>query len=331
MRQERLALLCLEIKMVNIEELTKKFGKTVIHKGVASLKEVEGMSTGSFGLDKASGIGGYPKGRIVEIFGPEHSGKTTLAIHAMAECQRAGGTVAFIDVEHALDFVYASAIGVNTDALIIAYPENAEQALDIACELTKSHDCDLIVLDSVAALVPKAELEGDMEKNHVGLQARVIGQGVRKIVGSLHKTETTFIFINQLRMKVGVMFGNPETRPGGKALDYATSMMLDIRRGKPILEGEDNILGYRTKVKFTKNKVGGQPGAKVEFDIMWGAGVSYMSELFDVAVDSDIIEKSGAWYAYAGSNIGQGKVKALAFLDENPTIKEEILAKAKEV
>ena len=318
--------------MVKIEALTKKFGKEVIHKGTASLKNVTGMPTGSFGLDKASGIGGYPKGRIIEIFGPEHSGKTTLAIHAMAECQKAGGTVAFIDVEHALDFIYAAAIGVDTDELIIAYPENAEQAFDIAVDLIDGGECDLIVLDSVAALVPKAEIEASMEKNHVGLQARTVGQGVRKVVAGMHKNETTFIFINQLRMKIGVMFGNPETRPGGKALDFAASMMLDIRKaaGDKITEGgEDNIIGYKTKVRITKNKCGGMPGAKVEFNVMWGSGIDYAAEMFDAAVGADVVEQSGSYYSYAGERLGQGKQKALAYLAEHPDIRDAIIAKAK--
>lgn len=319
--------------MIKIDALAKKFGKEVIHKGIASLKNVEGMSTGSLALDKATGIGGYPKGRIIEIFGPEHSGKTTLAIHAMAECQQDGGTVAFIDVEHTLDFTYAAAIGVDCSELIIAYPENAEQAFDIACDLISSGDCDLIVLDSVAALVPKAELEASMEQNHVGLQARTVGQGIRKVVGGMHKTQTTFIFINQLRMKVGVMFGNPETRPGGKALDFAASMMLDIRKAasdKITEGGEDNIIGYKTKVRITKNKVGGMPGAKVAFNVMWGSGIDYTAEVFEEAVKQEVIDQSGAYYSYSGDRIGQGKRNAIAYLSEHGSVKDEIVAKIME-
>lgn len=303
-----------------------KYGKGTIHKGIGNLKGIESVPSGSYNVDKGSGIGGYPKGRYVEIFGPEHSGKTTLAIHAMAECQKAGGTVGFIDVEHALAFPYAESLGVNTEELYIAYPDCGEQAFEIAEDMISSGSFDLIVLDSVAALVPREELEGTMDDKQMGAQARMIGKGVRKLTAVMHKNETTFIFINQLRMKIGIVFGNPETRPGGKALDYATSMMLEIRRGKAIMDGEDTI-GHRTKVKFTKNKVGGMPGAKIEFDLMWGSGISYNAEIFDAAVAFGIIEKSGAWYSYSGSKLGQGKQKSLDFLESCPDILSEITAK----
>ncbi len=313
----------------DLKAADKKYGKGVIQKGIGNLKGIESVPSGSFNIDRGSGIGGYPKGRYIEIFGPEHSGKTTLAIHAMAECQKAGGDVGFIDVEHALAFPYAQALGVDTDELYIARPEYGEQAFEIAEDMIKLGKFDLIVLDSVAALVPIAELEGSMTDQQMGLQARMIGKGVRKLTAVMHKNETTFIFINQLRMKIGVVFGNPETRPGGKALDYATSMMLEIRRGTAIKKGED-VLGYRTNVKFTKNKVGGMPGAKVEFDLMWGAGINYNAEVFDEAVDLDIIDKSGAWYSYKDSRVGQGKQNSLQFLEENPEIFKEIRTKVME-
>lgn len=314
---------------LDMKTLEKKYGKGVIHKGIGNLKGIESIPTGSFNIDRGSGIGGYPKGRYIEIYGPEHSGKTTLTIHAMAECQANGGTVGFIDVEHALSFPYAQALGVDTNELYIAYPEYGEQAFEIAHDMIASGSFDLIVLDSVAALVPKAELEGTMEDQQMGLQARMIGKGVRKLTAVMHKNETTFIFINQLRMKIGVMFGNPETRPGGKALDYATSMMLCIRRGKAIKVGDD-IIGYRTNVTFTKNKVGGMPGTRIEFDLMWGAGVNYFAEVFDDAVEREIVNQSGAWFSFNGEKIGQGKQNALAFLEANPKVRDEVLAKAKE-
>lgn len=304
----------------------KKYGKGTIHKGISSLRGIESIPSGSYNIDKGSGIGGYPKGRYIEIFGPEHSGKTTLAIHAMAECQANGGTVGFIDVEYALSFPYAEALGVDTEALYVAYPEYGEQAFSIAQDMVESGDFDLIVLDSVAALVPLTELEGEMTDMQVGAQARMIGKGVRKLTSTMHKHNTTFILINQLRMKVGIVFGNPETRPGGKALDYATSMMLEIRRGTPIKDGED-VIGHSTNVKFTKNKVGGMPGKKIKFDLMWGAGVSYLAEVFDDAVDLGVIDKSGAWYSYDGDQIGQGKQNALAFLESHLELKDAVIAK----
>lgn len=309
--------------------MEKKFGKGVVHQGIGGLEPLQSIPTGSVGLDKASGIGGYPRGRIVEIFGPEHSGKTTLAIHAMAEVQKTGGRVAFIDVEHSLDFGYAQTIGVNTETLFISYPENGEQAFDVAEALIQTGEFDLIVLDSVAAIVPKAELEGDMSTQQMGLQARLIGKGIRKIVGRMHKTNTAFILINQLRMKIGVVFGNPETRPGGKSLDYAASMMLEIRKTGSIKGPEDTILGHNTKVKFTKNKCGGMPGALVEFDIMWGTGINYLAELLDEAVTKAVIEKAGAWYSYQGERMGQGRESALEYLRANQGARDSLIAALK--
>ncbi len=238
----------------------------------------------------------------------------------------AGGTVGFIDVEYALAFPYAEALGVDTNELYVAYPEYGEQAFEIAEDMIDSGDFDLIVLDSVAALVPLEELEGEMTDKQMGAQARMIGKGIRKLTAKMHKNETTFIFINQMRMKIGVMFGSPETRPGGKALDYATSMMLDIRRGTAIKEGEDNVLGHETKVKFTKNKVGGMPGKVVRFDLMWGSGISYTAEIFNVALDLELLEKSGNWVSFNGERLGNGKKQSLAFLEENPKVKDALIA-----
>lgn len=310
----------------NLKDAAKKYGPGTVHKGVGKLPGIVSVPSGSFSVDKASGIGGYPRGRYIEIFGPEHSGKTTLAIHAMAECQKAGGTVGFIDVEHALSFPYAEALGVNTDELYIAYPAYGEQAFDIAIDMVGSGDFDLIVLDSVAALVPKEELEGSMEDFQYAAQARMIGKGVRKLTAVMHAQDTTFLFINQLRIKVGIVFGNPETRPGGKALDYAASMMLCIRRGAAIKDGDDTI-GHNVNVTFTKNKVGGMPGAKIDFDLMWGTGVNYNAEVFDEAVSKGVVVKSGSWYSFNDENMGQGKQKSLDWLESNPASMAAIIEK----
>lgn len=312
----------------DLTAMRKKHGAATIHKGLGGLRTVEGLPTGSMALDNATGIGGYPKGRYVEIFGPEHSGKTTMAIHAMAENQKAGGKVAFIDVEHSLDFMYAQGLGVDTDELYVVFPESGEQAFEVAIDMVESGDFSLIVLDSVAALVPQAELDGEMSSMQVGAQARMIGKGVRKLTAAMHKTDTTFILINQLRMKVGVMFGNPETRPGGKALDYATSLMVEIRRGKPIKDGEE-VLGHTANVKITKNKVGGMPGAKLSFNIMWGSGIDRTAEVLEFALAAGIIEQSGAWFSYNETKIGQGKQKTVEYLNANTPVRLEIEEKLK--
>lgn len=312
----------------DLTSMSKKYGKDTVHKGIGGLKHVEGMSTGSLALDEATRCGGYPKGRYTEVYGPEHSGKTTLAIHAMAECQKAGGKTAFIDVEHALDFDYAQALGVDTDELYLVFPESGEQAFDIAIDLVKSAEFDLIVLDSVAALVPLAELEGEMTSQQVGAQARMIGKGVRKLTAEMHKTDTAFILINQLRMKVGVVYGSPETRPGGKALDYATSLMLEIRRGTAIKRGEE-IIGHQTNVKVTKNKVGGMPGAKLSFNIMWGSGVDRTAEVLELAIQAAIVNKSGSWYNYGDTKLGQGTQKAIEALNTDVPMRLEIEEKLK--
>jgi recombination protein RecA len=305
-----------------IDAAKKKHGAENIHRGVQSLKGIKGVSTGSIRLNKATGIGGYPEGRIVEIFGPEHSGKTTMAIHAMAEAQKKG-TVAFIDVEYALDLGYAESLGVDLEKLVLVYPENAEQAFDIATDLVNSGDFALIALDSVAALVPKAEIEGEMTDMQVGLQARVIGKGVRRICQALHKHNTTFIFINQLRMKVGIAYGNPETRPGGKSLDYFASMMIQIRRGTLIKKGE-TVIGHTANITITKNKVGGMPQAKTEFDIMWGYGINACGEILDEAEELGIVEKSGAWYSFDGERIGQGRDNAIEFVRNHKELQDKM-------
>ncbi len=310
----------LEEVMAQIE---KQFGKGAIMKlGSEEHIQVEATPTGSLGLDIALGVGGYPKGRIIEIFGPESSGKTTFALEAIAECQKRGGRCAFIDAEHALDPIYSKNLGVNIDELLLSQPDTGEQALEIVDALVKSEAVNLIVIDSVAALVPKAEIEGEMGDSHVGLQARLMSQALRKLSGTINKTSTTAIFINQLREKVGVMFGNPETTPGGRALKFYASVRLDIRKGEAIKNG-DQIIGNKTKVKVVKNKVA-PPFRSIEVDIMYGEGVSKEGELLDIGTDIDIIEKSGAWYAYNGEKIGQGKENAKIYLKENPVTAREI-------
>lgn len=312
----------LEEVMASIE---KQFGKGAIMKlGSEEHLEIETTPSGSIGLDIALGVGGFPKGRIIEIFGPESSGKTTIALEAIAECQKNGGRAAFIDAEHALDPVYSKNLGVDIDELLLSQPDTGEQALEIVDALVKSEAVDLIVIDSVAALVPKAEIEGDMGDSHVGLQARLMSQALRKLSGNINKTKTTAIFINQLREKVGVMFGNPETTPGGRALKFYSTIRLDIRRGEQIKNG-DSIVGNKTNIKVVKNKVA-PPFKNLSVDIMYGEGISREGELLDIASNLDIVEKSGAWYAYKGEKIGQGKENAKIFLKENPSTAKEIEA-----
>ncbi len=316
----------LEEVMAQIE---KQFGKGAIMKlGTEEHIQVEATPSGSISLDIALGVGGYPKGRIIEIFGPESSGKTTFALEAIAACQKEGGRAAFIDAEHALDPVYSKNLGVNIDELLLSQPDTGEQALEIVDALVKSEAVNLIVIDSVAALVPQAEIEGEMGDSHVGLQARLMSQALRKLSGTINKTKTTAIFINQLREKVGVMFGNPETTPGGRALKFYSSVRLDIRRGEQIKNG-DQVIGNKTNVKVVKNKVA-PPFKNISVDIMYGEGVSREGELLDIASEIDVVEKSGAWYAYKGEKIGQGKENAKIFLRENPNIADEIETQIRE-
>lgn len=290
--------------------------------GDDSVEQVEVIPTGSIALNVALGVGGYPRGRIIEIYGPESSGKTTLAIHAIAEAQKAGGIAAFIDAEHAFDRFYASKLGVNIDDLYISQPDNGEQALEIAEQLIRSSAIDIIVIDSVAALTPKAEIEGDMGDNKVGLQARLMSQALRKLTGTVSKTRTTCIFINQLREKIGVMFGNPETTTGGNALKFYASVRIDIRGSQPIKDGEE-ILGKLTKVKVVKNKVA-PPFRKAEFDIMFGEGISHSGEIIDLGADLGIIKKSGSWYSYNDTKLGQGRDAAKQCIADNPELAEEL-------
>ena len=310
----------LQAAMANIE---KNFGKGSIMKmGDESIESVEVIPTGSIGLNAALGVGGYPKGRIVEIYGPESSGKTTLAIHAIAEAQKAGGIAAIIDAEHAFDRFYAAKLGVDIDNLLISQPDNGEQALEIADQLIRSSAIDIIVIDSVAALTPKAEIEGDMGDNKVGLQARLMSQALRKLTSTINKTNTTCIFINQLREKIGVMFGNPETTTGGNALKFYASVRLDIRPSSSIKDGE-TILGKQTKVKVVKNKVA-PPFRKAEFDIMYGKGISRIGDILDIGANLNIITKGGSWYSYNDTKIGQGRDNAKTYLLENPNVANEI-------
>ena len=308
-----------------MDKIEKNYGKGSIMKlGDEHVQEVEVIPTGSIGLNAALGVGGYPKGRIIEIYGPESSGKTTLAIHAIAEAQKMGGIAAFIDAEHAFDRFYAAKLGVDIDNLWISQPDSGEQALEIADQLIRSSAIDIIVIDSVAALTPKAELEGDMGDNKVGLQARLMSQALRKLTSTISKTNTTCIFINQLREKIGVMFGNPETTTGGNALKFYASVRLDIRPGQPIKDGEE-MIGRQTRVKVVKNKVA-PPFRKAEFDIMFGEGISRTGETTDLGTDLGIIKKSGSWYSYNDTKLGQGRDAAKQCIADNPELGEELEA-----
>ena len=306
-----------------LKQIEKEYGQgTIMKLGTKDIVEVGSVSTGSFGLDKALGIGGLPRGRVVEIYGPESSGKTTLTLQVIAECQKAGGSAAFIDAEHALDPEYAKALGVDIDELVVSQPDTGEQALEVTDTLIQSKSLDVIVIDSVAALVPKAELEGDMGASHVGLQARLMSQALRKITGNIQKTNTMVIFINQIRMKIGVMFGNPETTTGGNALKFYSSVRLDIRRVGAIKDG-DEVVGNETRVKVVKNKVA-PPFKVVDFQILYGKGINRIGEIIEYAVKKDVVEKSGYWYSYKGEKIGQGLNKATEFLRENSKLLDEI-------
>ncbi len=310
----------LDAALLNIE---KQYGKgSVMRLGDETRAPLEVIPTGSIALDVALGLGGLPRGRVVEIYGPESSGKTTVALHAVANAQSAGGIVAFIDAEHALDPDYAKALGVDTDALLVSQPDSGEQALEIADMLIRSGALDLIVIDSVAALVPRAEIEGEMGDSHVGLQARLMSQALRKMTGALNNSKTTMIFINQLREKIGVMFGSPETTTGGKALKFYSSVRLDVRRIETLKDGTD-MVGNRTRVKVVKNKVA-PPFKQAEFDIMYGKGISREGGLIDVGVEAGLVRKAGAWYTYEGDQLGQGKENARAFLKDNPDLANEL-------
>ena len=307
-----------------ISQIEKQFGKgTVMKMGDREIVDIPSVSTGSLGLDIALGIGGLPKGRVVEIFGPESSGKTTLTLQAIAECQKAGGTAAFIDAEHALDPNYAEKLGVNVDELLLSQPDTGEQALEVTDMLVKSGSVDLIVVDSVAALTPRAEIEGDMGDHHVGLQARLMSQALRKITGNIQRSNAMVIFINQIRMKIGVMFGNPETTTGGNALKFYSSVRLDIRRIGAVKEGEE-VVGNETRVKVVKNKVS-PPFKQAEFQIMYGEGINTEGEILELGQKLELVEKSGSWYSHNGEKIGQGKVNASKFLRENSKIRDSLV------
>jgi recombination protein RecA len=321
-KQEKLKMLEL-----TIAKLDKAYGKgTVMRLNGDKVEDIPAISTGSLGLDIALGIGGLPRGRVVEIYGPESSGKTTLTLHCIAEAQKAGGLAAFIDAEHAFDKIYAEKLGVDLDNLLVSQPDNGEQALEIAEQLIRSGAIDIIVIDSVAALVPKAELEGDMGDSKMGLQARLMSQALRKLTGTISKTNCCCIFINQLRDKIGVMFGSPETTTGGNALKYYASVRLDIRRIGAIKEGADNVVGNRTRVKVVKNKVS-PPFRQAEFDIMYGEGISKVGEIIDLAAEMEIVKKSGSWFSYNGNKLGQGRDSVKNLLADNPELADEIEAK----
>lgn len=319
----------LKALQLTIDKLEKTYGKgTVMKMSDKSIEPMEALPTGSLGLDIALGIGGLPTGRIIEIYGPESSGKTTLSMHAIAECQKRGGIAAFVDAEHAFDKTYAEKLGIDVDNLLISQPDDGEQALEIADALIRSGAIDIIVIDSVAALVPKAEIEGDMGDSKMGLQARLMSQALRKLTGTINKTGCVCIFINQLREKIGVMFGNPETTTGGNALKFYASVRLDIRRIGQLKEGND-IVGNRTKVKIAKNKVA-PPFRTVEFDIIYGEGVSKVGEIVDLGVEMEIVKKSGSWFSYNDTKLGQGREAVKQLLADNPELAQEIEAKVKE-
>jgi len=306
-----------------LKSIERQFGKGSIMKlGDRAEQKLATVSSGSLALDIALGIGGYPRGRVIEIYGPESSGKTTVSLHAIAEVQKTGGTAAFIDAEHALDPIYAKNLGVNTDELLLSQPDTGEQALEIAEALVRSGAVDIVVVDSVAALVPKAEIEGEMGDSHMGLQARLMSQALRKLSGAINKSKTTAIFINQVREKIGVMFGNPETTPGGRALKFYASVRLEVRRAETIKQGNE-MVGNRTRIKVVKNKVA-PPFKQAEVDIMYGEGISQEGELLDIASDLDIVQKSGAWYSYKEERLGQGRENSKEFLREHPEMIEEI-------
>ncbi len=311
-----------------LSQIEKQFGKgTVMRMGDREVVDIPAISTGSIGLDIALGIGGVPQGRVIEIFGPESSGKTTLTLQVIAECQKAGGTAAFIDAEHALDPLYAKKLGVNVDELLLSQPDTGEQALEVADMLVKSKSVDLLVIDSVAALTPRAEIEGEMGDHHVGLQARLMSQALRKITGNIQRSNATVIFINQIRMKIGVMFGNPETTSGGNALKFYSSVRLDIRRIGAVKEGEE-VIGNETRVKVVKNKVS-PPFTKAEFQILYGKGINVEGEIIDFGQKLGLIEKAGSWYSYNDEKIGQGKTNASNFLRENKKIRNALVKQIK--
>ena len=313
---------------VAIRKIEKNFGKgSIMRMGDATDMKVASVSSGSLAIDKALGIGGYPRGRIVEIYGPESSGKTTVALHAVAEVQRQGGTAAYIDAENALDPQYAEALGVNIDDLLLSQPDSGEEGLEIANALISSGAVDLVIVDSVAALVPRAEIDGDMGDTHVGLQARLMSQALRKLSGEINKTKTIAIFINQIREKVGVMFGNPETTTGGRALKFYSTIRMEIRRAEQIKNGTD-VIGNKAKVKIVKNKVA-PPFKRCEVDIMYGEGISKTGELLDMAVENDLVDKSGAWYSYGNERIGQGRENAKKWLKEHPDSMNELMDKVR--
>ena len=318
----------LKALQLTLDKLDKTYGKgTVMKMGDKAIEEVETISSGSLGLDLALGVNGYPKGRIIEIYGPESSGKTTLTLHAIAEAQKAGGIAAFIDAEHAFDRNYAEKLGVDIENLIISQPDNGEQALEIAENLIRSGAIDIVVIDSVAALTPKSEIEGEMGDSKMGLHARLMSQALRKLTGTISKTNCTVFFINQLREKIGVMFGNPETTTGGNALKFYASIRLDIRRSSQIKDG-DNVIGNRTKVKVVKNKVA-PPFKVAEFDIMYGEGVSKTGEILDLAVEFEIVKKAGSWFSYGETKLGQGRDAVKSLIKDNPELAEELEQKIK--